>query len=275
MDDRPVSPIHKRKRRFRIIFLCGAVCWLLLWFTSINFETGVTFRFDKGQSRSLGVTLGGLYAGSFKSHPDESTGAIWFEPELNSYAFTGFNHDVNPLIFAGPLGGFHWQSNQDGLGIGIPLSFPLALWLLMGWMAHRKDWRALSNSNLDAPSEREKAISRSLRIALIALVCQMAGSSIAMVYYWKEDDTRTCHRNMRDIQQTFQGYSGMNELYPGNPIPWERIHESFSSDSSRRCPGCGEEYILETHVPTEWGRVVTCPNQRHMESLKTAGFNDW
>ena len=55
-----------------------------------------------------------------------------------------------------------------------------------------------------------------------------------------EDGTRACHLYMRNIQQAFMGYCGINQLYPGNPIPWEQIHESFSSDAFRRCPGCGK-----------------------------------
>ena len=275
MDARPEDTRNKRRRLIRVVFICGIVCWLLLWIASIRFTAGVTFLCKGGKSYyNFDVELGALHVWVYDSKPDAIPRIIWDKPE-RSYAFSPFEHDVNPLILAGPIGGFGGYGNYYGALFSVPFSFPLALWLLAGWMAHRKGWWVFFHSSLETPSDREKTVSCNLCIAMILIVGQMTFSSIAMIQYWKEDDTRACLLYMRNIQNAFAGYSGMKNMRAGDKIPWEEIYEWFKKGSHRQCPGCGEDYILESHKPRTWGPVIACPSEEHMKSLKTIDTSGW
>lgn len=88
---------------------------------------------------------------------------------------------------------------------------------------------------------------------------------------WKKGSGRAgCILNIRNVQQAIRGYQNMNDLKPGDPIPWGEI---FGEDKFLAKPICpdGGSYTFLTKFPDVGALACTCSHADH----EPAQHTDW
>lgn len=81
---------------------------------------------------------------------------------------------------------------------------------------------------------------------------------------WKRgSDRATCAINVRNVQQAVRAYQNMNNLKPGDPIPWDKIFGEGKFISARPTCQPGTTYTFAKTIPAIGKLACTCSDPQH------------
>ena len=107
-------------------------------------------------------------------------------------------------------------------------------------------------------------------IIIVIVLVFIALVLVAFTYgnkYERESDRRVCILNIRNIQQAVRSHHSMNSLDIGDPLDWNEIFSSPTSEfflEEPTCPYDGSSYILQPTHPPVGVPAAECP---HCDSL--------